>query len=417
MEKETPDVLVVGAGLAGLSAALYLQRQGKKVQILEASERAGGRVKTDQEQGFLLDRGFQVLLTAYPETQRLLDYTKLDLKKFVPGAMILSSKGKFQIGDPLRQPEQLLPTLLSPAGNLIDKIKTLALRQKLAQQDLDQIFEQPELSTAEVLKNYGFSDKMVQNFFRPFMAGIFLEDQLSTSRRMFDFVYKMFSKGDTAIPARGMEEIPRQLVAQLMPGTLICHEPVKSVEGHTLITRTGKKYQARAILLATEASGLAAAYLPSEAINPQRVTNAYFYTNKPPVKKPIIILNASEEKLVNNLCVMSEVSSHYAPKGQSLISVSINGLPTLNDGDLSARIRNELKSWFGDEVYAWRLLKTYRISYALPNQRQVAGQAEARHLRLKEGLYICGDHLLNGSINAAMQSGRQVAEVIVEDLK
>lgn len=410
------DVLIIGGGLSGLSAANYLEKKQIKVKLLEATDRVGGRVKTDQVNGFLLDRGFQVLLTAYPETQALLDYPSLDLQAFNPGAILLGSWGKSELGDPFRKIRSLVPTVLSPAASISDKWQILALRNRLKRLPIEYLFSQEEVSTLEVLKQYGFSARIIDNFFHPFMSGIFLENNLSTSRRMFDFVFKMFSEGKTTIPARGMEQIPIQLARKLAKDTIILGEKALRIEGQQVSTESGEVYEAKAIVLATEASGLVHNYFSEVKTKAQQVTCVYFYSEESPLRRPMLVLNSNHSRLVNNFCVMSDVSPHYAPEGKSLISVSVNGQVDMEDEALAAKIKNELSNWYGDDVYSWRLLKVYRIDYALPNQEAVLDELPKSKYKLQEGLYICGDHLLNGSINAAMKSGRIVAEVIAGDL-
>ena len=219
--KYDADVLIIGAGLTGLSAARHLYRQNFSVKVLEATDRVGGRVKTDRVDGYLLDRGFQVLLTQYPETKEWLDYDALDLKPFAPGATILNEQGIHQVMDPFRVPTAAFKTLAAPVGSLADKLRMLWLKNRLKGMTLEDIFAQPEITTLSAIQKYGFSERMLRNFFQPFIAGIFLENGLITSRREFDFVFKMFSEGDTAVPAQGMEEIPRQLVAQIPPDAVL----------------------------------------------------------------------------------------------------------------------------------------------------------------------------------------------------
>ena len=204
-----PTITIIGAGISGLTAAVYLNQKGYKIQILEASDRAGGRIKTDILDGFRLDRGFQVLLTEYPETKKLLDYKKLNLKRFLPGATVLYDLGQFEIADPFRRPTATFATLFAPVGSLKDKINTFFLKTKLVKIAVADVFKQPEVDTISQLKKYGFSQKMIDRFYKPFFSGIFLENDLKTSSHMFDFVMKMFSEGDAAIPELGMEEIPK----------------------------------------------------------------------------------------------------------------------------------------------------------------------------------------------------------------
>ena len=408
-----PTITIIGAGISGLTAAVYLYQKEYKVQILEASDRAGGRIKTDIIDGFRLDRGFQVLLTEYPETKALLDYKKLNLKRFLPGATVLYDGGQFEIADPFRRPTATFATLFAPVGSLIDKINTFFLKNKLVKIAVSDIFKQPEVDTISQLKKYGFSPKMINRFYKPFFSGIFLENDLKTSSNMFDFVMKMFSEGDAAIPELGMEEIPKQLVAMLPENSIQYNVKVTAIENNKIICENGTTLDADKIVIATEAVGLASNYISKTKQNFHPVTNVYFEAKIAPTQKAVVVLNAStNKKWVNNLTVMSNVSNKYAPTGKVLISISYNGIPTIDDVTLAENMKTELKKWYGNQVEDWTILKTYRIKYALPSQEKVANEVAISEIKINENLFICGDYLLNGSINAAMKSGRIVAELI-----
>ena len=410
-----PTITIIGAGISGLTAAVYLYQKGYNVQILEASERAGGRIKTDIIDGFQLDRGFQVLLTEYPETKALLDYKKLNLKRFLPGATVLYDKGQFEIADPFRRPKVTFATLFAPVGSLKDKINTFFLKNKLVKITVSDVFKQLEVDTISQLKKYGFSQKMIDRFYKPFFSGIFLENDLKTSSNMFDFVMKMFSEGDAAIPELGMEEIPKQLVAMLPANSIQYNVKVNAIEKNKIICEDGTILEADKIVIATEAIGLAGNYISKTKQNFHQVTNVYFEAKIAPTKKAVVVLNAStDKKWVNNLTVMSNISNKYAPIGKVLISISYNGIPTIDDTTLAENMKTELKKWYGNQVQDWKMLKTYRINYALPNQENVSNEVPNSQIKINDNLFICGDHLLNGSINAAMKSGRIVAELIDE---
>jgi phytoene dehydrogenase-like protein len=410
-----PTITIIGAGISGLTAAVYLHQKGYKVQILEASDRAGGRIKTDLIDGFRLDRGFQVLLTEYPETKALLDYKKLNLKRFLPGATVLYDGGQFEIADPFRRPTATFATLFAPVGSLKDKINTFFLKNKLVNIAVSDVFKQPEIETIAQLKKYGFSPKMIDRFYKPFFSGIFLENDLKTSSNMFDFVMKMFSEGDAAIPELGMEEIPKQLVAMLPENSIQFNVKVSAIENNTIICENGTTLDTDKIIIATEAIGIASNYISKTKQNFHQVTNVYFEAKIAPTQKAVVVLNAStHKKWVNNLTVMSNVSNKYAPAAKVLISISYNGIPTIDDVTLAENMKTELKQWYGNQVEDWKLLKTYRIKYALPNQEKVANELHDSHIKINDNLFICGDYLLNGSINAAMKSGRIVAELIDE---
>lgn len=408
-----PTITIIGAGISGLTAAVYLQRKGFKIQILEASDHAGGRIKTDLVDGFRLDKGFQVLLTEYPETKALLDYEKLNLKRFLPGATVLYENGQFEIADPFRRPSALFSTVFAPVGTLKDKINTFFLKNKLIKISVPSIFNQIETETILQLKKYGFSAKMIDRFYKPFFSGIFLENDLKTSSNMFDFVMKMFSEGDAAIPELGMEEIPKQLVAMLPKDSIQYNMKVNAIENNKIICENGKLVETDIIIIATEAIGLASNYISKSKQNFHQVTNVYFEAKIAPTQKAVVVLNAAaNKKWVSNLTVLTNVSKKYSSDERVLISVSLNGNPTVDDETLAKNMQLELKNWYGNQVNDWKIIKVYRINYALPNQKKVTNEVLNSELELDKNVFICGDHLMNGSINAAMKSGRLVAELI-----
>lgn len=414
--KMKPKITIIGAGISGLTAAVYLHKSGFEVCILEASNRAGGRIKTDLINGYRLDQGFQVLLTEYPECKAILNYEKLNLKRFLPGATVLYDSGQFEIADPFRRPSATFATLFAPVGSIKDKINTLFLKNKLVKISVPSIFKQQEVTTLSQLSKYGFSDKMINRFYKPFFSGIFLENELATSNRMFDFVMKMFSEGDAAIPELGMEEIPKQLVALLPENTIQYNTKVTSIENNSIINQSGQVFNTNKIIIATEATGFAKNYISQEQTYTHQVTNVYFSTLIPPTKKAVVILNASKnKKWVNNLSVMTNLSTKYAPQNEVLISVSCNEINDLDDNTIAENIKSELKTWYGNQVDNWKLVKVYKIKYGLPNLKTIKNELQPSDYCINENLFICGDHTLNGSINAAMKSGRTVAEHIIKE--
>ncbi len=407
------EVLIIGGGIAGLSAAIHLQKAGLNIQLLEATERVGGRVKTDVVDGFRLDRGFQVLLTAYPEAQALLDYKALDLRYFKPGAYILDGNKQFLVGDPMRWLGSTWGTLFNSVGTFNDKLKVLSLRQRLNKKSLEAIFEQPEITTRAALQQYGFSTSIIEKFFQPFLRGIFLEKDLSTSRRMFDFVFKLFSEGVTALPAKGIEAIPQQLASQLAAGVIECGQKVVRIDEGKVTTEEGKVFTAKKILLATNALAIANT-TPEKKFH--ATTNLYFSSPVAPFKLPILYLNPDSDGLVNNLCSLSALSEQLAPAGKHLISVSIIGLPNLSEAQLVNDVKGELKRKLGEQVADWQHIKTYYIQQALPDLPTLRNNLSKAATQLNENLYQCGDYLLNGSLNAAMKSGRLAAKAIIADV-
>jgi phytoene dehydrogenase-like protein len=410
-------VLIVGAGLAGLCCARRLHEEGIDCQILERSDGVGGRVRTDTVEGFQLDRGFQVLLTAYPEAKRVLDYRALNLQPFYPGALVRVGGRFHRVADPWRRPLDGLRSVFSPVGTLRDKYRVAQLRRRVRSGSLDALWQRPETSTREALETAGFSNTMVDRFFRPFFGGVFLESEFKTSSRMFEFVYRMFSLGDIALPAGGMGAIPAQLAAALPPQAIRLRTEVAAIETDTVTLTSGERLNAHAVVVATE--GPVAAQLLDRVLAPgsRRVTCVYFSAESPPVTEPVLILNGEGRGLVNNLCVPSVVATSYAPAGAALVSATVLGYPELREAALEQAVREQLTEWFGQTVQQWRHLRTYRIVHALPEQASPTVAVSDRSLRVRPGLYLCGDHLGHASIQGAMVSGRRAAEAIIEDVR
>lgn len=406
------DVLIIGAGISGLTAAKILKAAGRNVKVIEASDDIGGRVRTDYISGYQFDRGFQVLLTAYPEAKRILNYTDLDLRYFESGATILSKNGTTTLSDPLKNPAKLWQTLASSAGTLKDKFLTLKLKHSLRSKTIEELFKCRASTTLSFLVDYGFSDKMIHNFFQPFFGGVFLEDRLDTPANMFQFLFKMFNEGGAAVPARGMGMIAKQLAATLENDDIHLNEKVIGFDNKQVVTDKGTTFGTRLIILATDEPSIPGIE-SKRAVNSRSVTNIYYASDKKFAAEKKIFLNASPDKLTNNVAVMDTISPFYAPGHQSLISVSLLGDHVTKSPHLLAKdVIEELGSWFKD-ADKWRYLRTYHVPYALPKKEMVKDHLTLAEIRVSENIFRCGDYLLNGSINAAIKSGRLAAEAIL----
>ncbi len=407
---EKIDVVIVGAGLAGLCCARAAQEAGLECRVIEAADAVGGRVRTDEMDGFLLDRGFQVLLTAYPEARRVLDYDALDLRPFYPGALIRKDEAFARLADPTRRPGHALQTLFSGVGSFGDKLRILKLRKRSREGSLDALMARDDTTTHEALDKLGFSEPMIEGFFRPWLGGAFLDPTLETSSRMLEFVIRMFGEGDTALPAKGMGAIPAQLAAGLEPGTVRLKTKVSSVRPGAVTLEGGETIYAEAVVVATEANA-ANRLLGGDDEGPSRsVVCIYFAADEDPVGEPILVLDGDNSGPVQNLVVPSAVSPHYAPAGKALISASVLGAPTTPPEDLVGAVRNQLRHWYGEQVDGWRHLRSYRIPEALP-----VVQPAMRDPRHGQGIFVCGDHRESASIQGAMSSGRRCAEAILAD--
>jgi|3_EtaG_2_1085321.scaffolds.fasta_scaffold18766_2 phytoene dehydrogenase-like protein len=415
---QNEKVIIIGAGIAGLTAAIELEKAGFKPSILEGSDSIGGRVKTDKVGDYLLDHGFQVLLTAYPEAQHYLDYEKLNLKKFTPGALIVDSKnGNYTITDPLRQPASLFSMLFSPIGSFSDKWKIFQWNRELKKLTIEKIFAKTETTSLDFLREKGFSETIINQFFRPFFGGIFLENRLDTSSRMLEFVFKMFGEGHAAIPKAGMKAIPEMLASNLAQTDIRFNQRVEKVGLKKVTLDNGDELDADVIIIATKPDALLP-QLAGQFTEDQFVTNLNFSSDIDPIGKSLIALIPDEKYLINNISVMNNTSYSYAPEGSYLLSVSVTQNYQENDKQLKSRILKELLEVFPElENATIEHLKTYYIDNALPQIDDFQNKMKPSQSKIQDGIYLAGDYLLNGSINAAMASGRYAAHAVFEDLK
>jgi phytoene dehydrogenase-like protein len=424
------EVAIIGAGLAGLSCALSLEGAGMQVTLLEASDGAGGRVRTDVVEGFRLDRGFQVMLTAYPEARRLLNYDGLQLKRFAPGALVWHG-GKFhRFADPFRNPLGAARFLLDPIVPVADKVQVAKLRARVQRGSWEEMFVRPEKTTRDYLQAVPFTPKIIERFFEPFFGGVFLERELVTSSRFFEFLFRMFSVGDTVVPAAGMEQIPLQLAAMLRAGTLLTGARVDKVSRNAesfQVEITGKeRLEARAVVLAVAGNegntllGRVGGWSVPEVRAWNKTTAFYYAAQQAPVNEPIILLNGegSSAGPVNNVAVMSAVSPDYAPPGEHLVVASVVGEAPAEGAalmQLDEAVRVHMRKWFGPVVNSWRMLGGYPLARALPQQRHAEWEQSPVRLAGSGGVYMCGDYRETASIQGALASGRRAAEAVIKD--
>lgn len=405
---KTPSVCIIGAGAAGLAAAKVLEDNGYTPLVLEADNHIGGRLKTDIVDGYALDHGFQVLLTAYPAVKKYLDLHSMKLNYFHPGAVIFSGGKQSVLGDPLRQPSMLLKTLLSSAATVKDKLLVYRLTNQLKAKSIEAIFSSPEVSTLEYLEKYGFSPIIIKNFFKPFFTGIYLEDKLSTSSRMFEFIYKMFSQGSAVLPENGIQEVAHQLAKSLKKSVIRTNAAVLKVdqENKRIYLQDGDIIESDYIIVATNCNKLLPDY-KAETTLWKKCTTLYFKAPKPVSNTHLIGLVSDTEALINTVSYVPGI----APSNGIgiMISVTVVKQNGLDDNGLVEKAIEDLKKFCGFNDL--KFIKLYHINKALPDIKSVLYKPKG--VVVSDTIFAAGDALANGSLNAALLSGEEAAKALI----
>jgi phytoene dehydrogenase-like protein len=422
-------VVIVGAGLAGLTCARHLQRHNIPVMVLEAADEVGGRVRSDTIDGFTLDRGFQVLFDVYPAVRRNLDLDALELRAFDPGAIIYHDGRRTVLTDPLRDRNwaDVAGAVFSPAATLRDKLRTVRLALAHNVPRHDQKAEEDTESILEYLKSLGMSARVIDNFYRPFFAGILLQRDLLASAAPFRFYLRMLVLGRATLPAHGMGAISRQLAAPFRDAGCLRLEAVVAGllrdGGHVTGVRleNGEEIPADAVVLATDAqvaARLGGLETPGGALH---ATAVYLAGTRPVYAGRKIVLNAAPSALVNNAQQLTNVVPEYAPPGRHLLSAVVLGLPLMNDRELVIAVMRDLRRMFAGDVAALRALDTYyplrvyRIRYAQFPQPPGIYATLPPNRTGQPGLYAAAEWTEGSSINGAMTSGEHCAAAIAED--
>lgn len=409
------EVAVVGAGLAGLACARRLLREGLDVQILESSDAVGGRVRTDRAGGFLLDRGFQVLSTGYPEVRSVLDLQRLDLRSFERALLLRHGGRTLRLADPFREPTRT-PTLVgAPIGSYRDKLALGAYGLRTITLPPKRLKARRDVEAEVAWRSAGMSERPLERLLRPFFAGVVLDEDLRTSRRFVDLMMRMFTLGRSVLPSAGMQAIPDQLAEAISPDRLHLSTPVRRVAPDRVET-DGGAIGARAVVVATDASA-AAGFLPDAVARPswKGVTTVYHAAPQPPTGATLVV--DAEQSAVDNVAVLSAAAPSYSADGRALIATSTVHRPGRAEPG-EAAIRGRLSEILDCETGGWEHLATYDIARALP--AMPAPHPFRRPVRRRRGdgvVYVCGDHRDTSSIQGALVSGRRAASAVLSDLE
>lgn len=406
------DVAVVGAGLAGLAAAMHLQNAGLEVAVLEASDGVGGRVRTDFVDGFRLDRGFQLYNPAYPEGQRVFDYAALDLRPFERGARVVIGDRVFRLGDPRSHPTWAVDALRAPLGGWASLARFVAYTAKCATTNPRELEARPDEPIAEALAQAGVAPATVAAFVNPFLSGVFLENDLATSRRFADLILRSFVRGTPTVPSRGMQALPEQLATRVANVSL--NTKVASVRPGAVHTDQGR-VDAKAVVIAVDPNSVHQLLPALPAPRTNACITWYFSPDQPPSELSeglaLLTLDGEGRGPLVNTAVMSHASPSYAPPGKSLVAGTAVGI---DDTITESAVRKHLARLYGVPTEGWSCIATYRIDPALPAMDSPLNLRKPTDLG--DGLFVAGDHRDTASIQGALVSGRRAAAAVQRQL-
>jgi phytoene dehydrogenase-like protein len=407
------DVVIVGGGLAGLAAARRVDRAGVNWLLVEAADRIGGRVATDMVDGWRLDRGFQVLNTAYPRVPALVDIAALDMRYFTPGVLVRRGPALHRLENPLRDPGSTPKTLTAGVGTLADRLKFAALATRYATLSPARLLDAPETTAQEALRRAGLSHRMIEEVLRPFLSGVFADRALDTSSHVLAMVLRSFARGRIGVPANGMAALPVAVAGPLpYPQLLVGARTVSVARG--MVVTDGGEIRCRAVIVATDPA-TAATLLPSLPRPDMRgLTTYYFGADRAPIDEPTLLLDGDRREIVANTVVMSNAAPEYAPAGKSLIAASSVGV-SAPSGASEAVIRVELSRMYGVPTDDWDLLTVVTLPQALPAANVPQGNLR-KQVALGDGLFVAGDHRDSPSIQGALASGWRTAGEVLTSL-
>ncbi|MET7748682.1 FAD-dependent oxidoreductase [Micromonospora sp. NPDC005367] len=405
------DVVIVGGGLAGLAAARRLHRAGVPWRLLEAGGRLGGRIATDEVDGYLLDRGFQVLNTAYPRLGALLDVNSLRLGYFTSGVLVRKGDRLIRLVNPLREPVAAPGTAFAGVGTLLDRLRFAGLAAGCATLPAGRLLDAPETTTEVALRRAGLSDAFIEELIRPFLSGVLIDRELETSSRVFAMVLRSFARGRNALPAEGMAALPRAVAAPLPADLIDLDTPVAEVAPRRVRTQAGD-IRCRAVVVAVDPPAVAALLPTLRAVRMHSYTTYYHSTDQPPVDEPILLLDGDRRELITNTVVASRAAPTYAPAGRHLVATSVVG-PTPPP---EPAVRLELDRLFGRSTADWTHLSTVTVPQALPAAPPPQGRLR-KPVALGDGLFVAGDHRDSPSIQGALTSGWRAAGAVLRQLR
>lgn len=414
-------VTIVGAGLAGLGCAYYLEKLGYAPLILEREGEPGGRVATESYEGYLLDKGFQVLLTSYSEIKKIVRLYELELGRFPPGVNIYYEGSWYPFYNPLQKPLSVLQSRNLPFVTFADKVKLSKLYFKMAWKLQSPYFRDEAPTALEFLKKEGLSPTFIETVIRPFFGGVLLDRSLHVNEDIFLWLLHFFIEGVAALPRQGMQQLARAIASKLVKTTFRYNTVVRAVHGQTLYLEGGEEVVSDKIALALGAEEAKQLISSLPELPTRGVTTLYFTGEMAEFQEtasPLLHLNGEARGPINHLAFPSVVQPSYAPAGKLLVAATVLDDPAWTGApNLIEEVQEQLVRWFGEAARRWRHLKSYYIERALPDQRMPPPLQGLYQIDRYPDIYLCGEYVDDASLNGALTSGRRAADAIDAGIK
>tara|TARA_B100001113_G_C21098068_1_gene617437 strand:+ start:432 stop:1721 length:1290 start_codon:yes stop_codon:yes gene_type:complete len=411
-------IAIVGAGIAGLHCAKILISKGFNVTVFDKESEVGGRMRTSEIDGFLIDHGFHVLQTAYPETSKHVDYKSLECKSFKAGARIIDVRnGKVRtklMADPWKNPLRGCLSALNGFLSVKDLLRIALMRRTIVKGKVEQLFDGDDDTTNEFLRKRKLSNHAINRFFLPLFGGIFLESELQTSERLFRFVFRMMAKGKMVLPRNGIGSVPLSIAEEIGRDNIRLGVEIDRIEEKALRFR-GEAHRFDMVIKA---------FAERDGSKGKHVWTVHFDAPSSPMRSKHILLNSNltdSASIISHIAVPSDIQPSYAPSGKSLITATVVGdradkMDLLTEEAIEQAVRNDMSDWFGDgTVSTWRTIAVQHITHALPSTN--AGERLTNVPKNGEFAIECGDHMLHGSVEGAILSGRNSALIAINRLQ
>jgi len=408
-------ILVVGAGLAGLSCALSLHRAGREFLLIEADSRVGGRQRTTRREGFTLDHGFQVVLSSYGAVREVVDIDSLKPRWFESGALLSHFQGFSRLASPLENP---LAALATDAIPLADKIQLARLGAEILLSPdarlLARCASLDDLSTRDFLQRRGFSPSFLSRFAQPFFGGVLLDNDLATSAGLFLYYLKKFATGRAWLPSGGIQALPEAIAAQLPGSSIRLNTRVTALAADGVVLENGETISASRTILALDETSLRS-LLKLPPPEPSRgVAVVYFKTRASLYERPCLVLPEGANRRVRHFVQITNIAPEFAPTGWHLISATVLEFAGVCSDQLAKDAAREIEAIFPRAAGSLEHLETFLVTNAIP--AQPPGFAAKPAPDLPAGVLACGDWKNGASIQAAIRSGIDTAKAAIASL-